>query len=484
MTQKNALVPATAGQLLLAPFSQEAEESVLGAVMISANMYGPVAKILSGEDFYLTRHRHLWESLKRLYEAESVMDLTTVSEDLRQAGTLDEIGGYAYLIHLINNAPNSYHAEDYARIVRGTAKRRKLLMIADMIRDGAMDEKRAYEQVFAMCQAALDMARPTDKTKHLQGAVSVQIYNETIMQREADRLRGAALSLPLPESWITMRERIGDLQWGDLVILGGPTGSGKTAAAECVLEHYAQDHMCSYTHTEMSHLNLLDRRHARHSGLPYHLLVSGDVTDGERGLAFVNAEDRIATFAPNISYDWMPNVQMADLAAHWRAQYDAGYRIFVLDHFQDVGFSDKMSLNMLNAREELAKWLAAFAEKRNVLVIVLSQLNNEGEIKGGLKLKEKATLALTFNRPLLTSDCRYTFGSDTETLLLPGGESPVADVAITKHRFGRRGKFRMFYHGPRFQWADMRAARMASLPITQAQTLKLPPSRNQKAISS
>ena len=481
MTQNNALVPSNppAGQLLLAPFSQEAEEAVIGSVLTSGSyVYGPVSKLIAGDDFYLTRHRHMWDAFKRLYEREEIMDLTTISEELKQMNVLDDVGGYAYLIHLINNTPNSMHAEAYARLVNKTAKRRLMLKAADAIRDAAMNEKISYEQAFAIGQAQLDVARPTERTRHLQGAVSIDLYNEVIMRREADRLKGDTLTLPLPESWGTMRERVGDLQWGDLLVIGGPTGSGKSAAAECLLEHYAtEDHLCSYTHTEMTHLNLLDRRHARASGLPYHLLITGDVTDGERGERFVSAEDRIASFAPNITYDWMPNVQMADLATHWRTQYEAGYRIFFLDHFQDVGFTDKLAQNMVQAREELAKWLAAFAENRKVLVIVLSQLNNEGEVKGGLKIKEKASIALTINRPILTSDFRYTFGSDAETLLLPGEESPIADLTIQKHRFGRRGKFRQFYHGPRFQWADMKAARMAYMPQTAAPTINLPQKR-------
>jgi len=96
---------------LLVPFSQEAEEAVIGSVLISANMFPLLESILSPDDFYLTRHRHLWQIFMRLSTRSEIMDLTTVSEELRQMGVLEEIGGYAYLIHLINNTPNSMHAE-------------------------------------------------------------------------------------------------------------------------------------------------------------------------------------------------------------------------------------------------------------------------------------------------------------------------------------------------------------------------------------
>lgn len=466
--QTNSNIVPLPVQSLLAPFSQEAEEAVIGGVLISPVMYGVCSKIVTAEDFFLTRHRKMWESIARLYDREEIIDLTTVSEDLREHGVLEEIGGYAYLIHLIGSAPNSMHAEAYAGLVNRTAKRRKLLVVSDQIRQWAMDETLKYEDVFAQSQAALDVARPTDRTRHLNGHVSIELYANAMMQRDRDRQDGVALTLPLPDSWQTFRDRVGDFQWGDVVVIGGPTGSGKSAMAECVLEHYAgQGHLCSYTHTEMSHMNLLDRRHARHSGLSYHLLLSGDVMDGERAERFLGAEDYISSFAPNISYDWIPNVSLSDLASHWRAQYEAGFRVFFLDHFQDVTFDATTSQNMVTAREKLASWIAAFAEHRNVLVIVLSQLNNEGEIKGGLKLKEKATIVLNFNRPVVTSEYRYTYANDPEVLVGYGEESPVADVTIVKHRFGARGKFRMFYNGPRFSWHDLRAMRNTNgLPIT------------------
>jgi replicative DNA helicase len=115
----------------LPPFSPEAEEAVIGSVLISANTVFPqLAGVLRAEHFYLVRNRHLWQTFERLASRNDIMDLTTISEDLRQRNLLDDVGGYAYLIHLISNTPNSMHAE----LVERTATRRRLLMAADEIR--------------------------------------------------------------------------------------------------------------------------------------------------------------------------------------------------------------------------------------------------------------------------------------------------------------------------------------------------------------
>jgi replicative DNA helicase len=139
---------------LLAPFSQEAEEATLGAVLTSGMVYEDLASFLSADSFYLTRHRYLWETFARLHKDRLIIDMTTVSEDLRQrvdpsskTPLLEIIGGYAYIVHLINNTPNSMHAEAYGRLVERTATRRKLLVAADTIRAAALDEGKHIDTV-------------------------------------------------------------------------------------------------------------------------------------------------------------------------------------------------------------------------------------------------------------------------------------------------------------------------------------------------
>jgi replicative DNA helicase len=141
---------------LLAPFSQEAEEAVIGSVLISGlDVFGPLQGILQMGDFYLTRHRHMWVAFQELTARGLVIDLTTVSERLREMGVLEEIGNYGYIIQLINNTPNSMHAESYAHLVQRAATRRKLLLAADVIRDAAMDENMNIGEVVAVSEDAV-----------------------------------------------------------------------------------------------------------------------------------------------------------------------------------------------------------------------------------------------------------------------------------------------------------------------------------------
>ena len=102
----------------LAPHSREAEEALIGAILINPDSYFEVAQVLQAEDFYIHHHRFIWEAITRLLERRMPVDFLTLTEELDQAGKLSEIGGPAYLCGLINLVPTSLHSGAYAQIVK------------------------------------------------------------------------------------------------------------------------------------------------------------------------------------------------------------------------------------------------------------------------------------------------------------------------------------------------------------------------------
>ena len=125
----------------IVPHSREAEEAVIGAVMINPETYYDVAQFLVADDFYLHRHKWIWESFVRLNESRMPIDFLTVNEDLDKQGQLAEVGGPAYLTSLVNNVPTSLHAEAYGRIVEETALRRRMITSANEIARLAYQEE-------------------------------------------------------------------------------------------------------------------------------------------------------------------------------------------------------------------------------------------------------------------------------------------------------------------------------------------------------
>ncbi len=133
MTDFSAAEVNTSPGPQVVPHSREAEEAVIGAILINPEAYYDVAQFLVGDDFYIHRHRWIWDAFTRLQEQRTPIDFLTVTEELDQMGQLGEVGGPAYLTVLVNNVPTSLHAEAYGHVVEETAVRRRMLDAANQI---------------------------------------------------------------------------------------------------------------------------------------------------------------------------------------------------------------------------------------------------------------------------------------------------------------------------------------------------------------
>ena len=123
------------------PHSREAEEAVIGSVMINPDVYLDVKYILSADDFYIHRLKWIFETFDNLHENDTPIDLLTVSNDLSRQDRLSDIGGAAYLTTLLNQVPTSLNAEHYARIISGYSTRRGILTAANDIATLAYNEE-------------------------------------------------------------------------------------------------------------------------------------------------------------------------------------------------------------------------------------------------------------------------------------------------------------------------------------------------------
>ncbi|MCA9913221.1 MAG: replicative DNA helicase, partial [Anaerolineae bacterium] len=138
-----------------APFSPEAEEAVIGSVLLEPSIFVTLASFLKSTDFFLLRHQYIWEALMRLNTRGDGIDHILLAEELENAGVLSDIGGRSYLIQLVNNTGTSVHAEVYGRLVERTSIRRRLMTTADEIKKLAMDETLNIESVINESESRL-----------------------------------------------------------------------------------------------------------------------------------------------------------------------------------------------------------------------------------------------------------------------------------------------------------------------------------------
>lgn len=450
----------------LAPFSKEAEQAVLGAVLVNSDIFLALASFLTSDDFYFVRHVHIWDALRRINDRNDRIDYVTLIDELRAHNLLDEVGGPGYLLSLANNTPSTYHAESYGRLVERAAVRRRIIAAADEIKSIARDEKLNTEEVQMQALARLDQAATfrSSRMRYMPGAISSQQYDAHIQELIRRRAEGEMLGLTMPDEWVSLRDKVPAIFPGEFVVISGPSGGGKSAFAEAWMEWMAQEGArVHYMHTEMSTEQVLHRRMTRHSGIPYPLLAGGDLREGMYS-KMLEADVEIDQWAPRIGYHWMPDPPFLTLTTEMRRAYMAGARVFILDHFQDVQPPTTAARgdNDVRAYERAVTWLAAFAEKRQCYVIVVSQENEQGKTKWTKKLVEKATLWLRMSRKRLSVEYAYVY-KGIECHAEPGEDSPLADVFINKARFGKKAKIKMVYHGPSFLWLDTRQVRRPAM---------------------
>ena len=271
----------------LVPQSREAEEAVLGAVMINPEAYYEVAQFLQADDFYIHRHRWIWEAFVRLHETRRPVDFLTVTENLDQMQQLGEIGGPAYLTSLINNVPTSLHAEAYGRLVEETAIRRRMIGAANEVAkiaykeglnvDAVMDE--AEKAIFSVSERRLNVGlRPI---KH----VLSDYYDQ--LDRLANRDEEI---LGVPTGFIDLDRLLSGLQPSDLLIIAGRPGQGKTAFGISVAKNAAQLHKkhVAIFSLEMSNEQLVQRLISQETGIDSQRLRTGKL-DGDEWPLFAHA---------------------------------------------------------------------------------------------------------------------------------------------------------------------------------------------------
>ncbi len=173
----------------LPPHSIEAEEAVLGSILIDPDAYHDVARLITRPaDFYSTRNRWIWEAIRDLSDAGLALDVVTVIDKLRQHGRLDEAGGESVVISLLNAVPTSINVESYALLMQQAAVRRRLVTAAGTVARLAYDEAKPLPEVVGAAQRALDDASAAHGANNT--AEAADILDEAIKTLRAKRKSG------------------------------------------------------------------------------------------------------------------------------------------------------------------------------------------------------------------------------------------------------------------------------------------------------
>lgn len=420
----------------LLPCNQEAEEAVLGAILIDSDAILKIGPLLDPVDFNVARHGLIYAAMKSLAKRGEPIDLVTLTDEIERADQLAEIGGPATLTGFINATPTSIHAAHYAGIVRKCRIRRELIAGAGQIAKAAYSANGNLPQVIAdsrrIVAGIAQLMTGGDAGMGLQE--SCDVYYNLLDRRVQDKDK-PRLEFP----WRDLQTYIPQLAPGELVGLAGDSGGGKTAFLECCAEHWArQGWRIAFFHYELSTATMLDRMIQRATGIPIKALRSGNL-DNEYP-AIIQALSEISEWKGNIQFVHCPGWPMSRLLATAQHLHDADpIDVVIVDYLNkipqvDRGGDRNMAQQIGDDIEDYKTWL----ETNGVVGMLAAQFDKAhkhtsnrtlGDVRNTGEMEDKINVGIVIN----TKDDKTTFN-------------------VTKANAGRCGEVGMYFMGARLQF--------------------------------
>jgi len=441
------------------PFSQEAEEALLGAVLLHADSFLSVASFLNPDDFFLKRHEYVWVAFSRLQERNDPMDYVTVSQELRDMNILDEIGGQAFLTYLVNNTPSSVHAEVYGRLVERASIRRKMLVATDEIRKLALDEEMPIDRVISDAEQALFTV--SDSQVKREFVPLWQAVSEYYDDMEKLLASGKGL-VGVPTGFKALDGLLGGFQKSDLIVFAGRPGMGKTSFLLTVALNIAKvDGRVALFTMEMGVEQMVQRLISMETGIRMQQLRTADLSAREHS-RFTEAVGRIANLP--IFIDDTPGITPIEMRTKCRRlQHEYGLDLVMVDYMQLMSAGKAYENNRVQEISYISRSLKELARELNVTVLSAAQLSRAVEQRQDKRpqlsdLRESGSIEQDADAVMfLYRDEVY----NPETTEFPN----QADVILSKHRHGPTGTISLYFEKSitKFMDVDMQRVDLSNL---------------------
>ncbi len=370
--------------LKLPPYSLEAEQAVLGSIMIRPDAYAEIADMMHEDIFYSEKHKKIFKGISDLMEKGNPVDYLSLKNTLDTMGFLDQVGGASYIAELVQMVPSASNIEYYARILEKKMMMRKLINAAENIGNSAYNEQGDLENILDSAEKEIfSITQKNTKstiTSIKEGLIETWDHIDKIHSSE-DELRG------VPTGFIDLDNKLSGLQKSDLIILAARPSCGKTSLALDIARNAAVQHNTPVLifSLEMSSQQLLYRMIASHSRVDSWKLRTGKLNlnnseeyerlqhgIGELSNAPIYIDDQAGT---NI-------VKMRSTAR--KIKSERGLGLIVVDYLQLMSpTQSRNSDNVVQQISEISKSLKHLARELDVPVLALSQLSRAVEQRQG-----------------------------------------------------------------------------------------------------
>ncbi len=428
------------------PHDVEAEEAVLGSLLIDPDALYRVVSFLRPDDFYIQKNGWIYEVILALHERREPVDLVTLRDELEARGLLEEVGGVAYIARLMDAVPTAIHVEAYGRIVEEAAIRRRLISAASDIAQLAYQERQEIGEVLDRAEQALFAISQRRITRDL---VPIQ----EIVRQYYDRIeylydhRGEPLGVPT--GFIDLDRLLGGLQKSDLIIVAARPGVGKTSLCLSMARNAARmgKHVAIFS-LEMSAEQVVQRLVSAETGIDAQRLRLGQLREDEWPL-FVQATGVLSELP--IFIDDTPAIsalQLRTKARRIHAEY--GLDLIVVDYLQ-LMTSDVRAENRVQEVSYISRMMKSLARELDVPVLAVSQLSRAVE----QRTDKRPVLADLRESGSLEQDADVVLFIYREEIYKPETEKQhIADIIVAKHRNGPTGVVQLFFRQQLAQFLD------------------------------
>ncbi len=440
-----AVAPAALERL--PPSNVDAEQAVIGSLLLDRDALVKVSGWLQPDDFFRDSHRFIYEAMLELDAANEPRDIVTVTDRLERKSQLAEVGGVAYIHSLATVVPTAIHVEYYGRIVQRTSLKRRLISVAQRIVTLGYDDELDVDEAFSQSEQALFeliQRRVEHDFVPIADVLSDYFENLEAILANAGKLTG------LPSGFSELDNKLGGFQNSDLIILAARPGIGKTAFILNVADHIAEQtgKGVAIFNLEMSAEQLVQRMVACRAGVNLQHLRTGALPDWEHS----RVVDAISSMSGlPIYFDESGEVSITELRSKARRlKAEKNVSMIMVDYLQLMhGSANRSRDNRVQEVSEITRQLKAMARELDIPVLAVSQLSRAIESRADQKpqlsdlresgsIEQDADIVMFISRDRNNEDRR-----------------DQADVIIAKHRNGPTGEVTLQFFGPYQQFADL-----------------------------
>jgi len=432
---------ANQDQAIIPPQNTDAETSLLGAILIDADAIVKIADIIDSQDFYDPKHQRIFEAIHQLYELHSPIDVLTLSDQLKNNGFLDFVGGAPYLTELTNFVPTAAHVEQYANIVAQKSMRRRLIKTSQDIIQLGYDEKQGLRELIEEAESRLfevSQRHIKQDVSSLESILSESFDRLDELHKDKGKIRG------IPTGYRDLDNILAGLQDSDLFILAARPSMGKTALALNIAHNIAvqtKESVLIFS-LEMSKEQLVDRLLAIESGVDAWALRTGNLTDND----FEKIGRAMGSLSEaQIFIDDSPNITISDLRTKARREaHQRPISLIIVDYLQLMSGGSRFGGdgNRVQEISEISRGLKGIARELKIPLMGLSQLSRSVETRNP-QIPQLADLRESGS---IEQDADVVAFIYREDYYNPNSERKnLTDILIKKHRNGPTGAIELYF---------------------------------------